>query len=200
MSQPLLSGDLHTVRQALRAGQSQAPEILAQAALAAQSEACRHVFMPGSPPNPPETLKSTPPGGSGLPLAGIPVSIKDLFDVAGQVTAAGSKVLTSNAPAQADCPAVARLRAAAGDAVEPTARHVDPVVPLNERNTPASFGSPQSLTMDFSVEDRAPEALLNEILWRSIRGAHATMPPPRRSLFVSPASRSADADDDEQEQ
>jgi len=112
MSQPLLSGDLHTVRQALRAGQPQAPEILAQAALAAQSEACRHVFMPGSPPNPPETLKSTPPGGSGLPLAGIPVSIKDLFDVAGQVTAAGSKVLTSNAPAQADCPAVARLRAA----------------------------------------------------------------------------------------
>jgi aspartyl-tRNA(Asn)/glutamyl-tRNA(Gln) amidotransferase subunit A len=40
------------------------------------------------------------------------VSIKDLFDVAGQVTAAGSKVLAQSAPAQADCPAVARLRAA----------------------------------------------------------------------------------------
>jgi aspartyl-tRNA(Asn)/glutamyl-tRNA(Gln) amidotransferase subunit A len=45
-------------------------------------------------------------------LRGIPVSIKDLFDVAGQVTAAGSKVLAQSAPAQADCPAVARLRAA----------------------------------------------------------------------------------------
>jgi len=79
-------------------------------------------------------------------------------------------------------------------------RHVDPTVSLNERNTASSYGAPQSLAMDFSAEDRAPEALLNEILWRSIRGAHATMPPPRRSLFVSPASRSADADDDEREQ
>jgi aspartyl-tRNA(Asn)/glutamyl-tRNA(Gln) amidotransferase subunit A len=46
------------------------------------------------------------------PLAGLPVSIKDLFDVCGQVTAAGSKVLAGEAPATADAPAVARLRAA----------------------------------------------------------------------------------------
>jgi aspartyl-tRNA(Asn)/glutamyl-tRNA(Gln) amidotransferase subunit A len=44
--------------------------------------------------------------------AGIPVSIKDLFDVAGDVTMAGSKVLQGQPPATADCPAVARLRAA----------------------------------------------------------------------------------------
>jgi aspartyl-tRNA(Asn)/glutamyl-tRNA(Gln) amidotransferase subunit A len=112
MSQTPFPGDLHAVRQALQAGHVQAPDILAQAALAAQSEACRHVFMPGSPANPPETLKNTPPGDAGLALAGIPVSVKDLFDVAGQVTAAGSKVLAHSAPAPADCPAVARLRAA----------------------------------------------------------------------------------------
>jgi aspartyl-tRNA(Asn)/glutamyl-tRNA(Gln) amidotransferase subunit A len=46
------------------------------------------------------------------PLAGLPVSIKDLFDVAGQVTAAGSKVLADAAPAAADAAVVARLRAA----------------------------------------------------------------------------------------
>ncbi|WP_122664445.1 amidase [Pseudomonas viridiflava] len=46
------------------------------------------------------------------PLAGLPVSIKDLFDVTGQVTAAGSKVLAGNAPATADAPVVARLKAA----------------------------------------------------------------------------------------
>lgn len=46
------------------------------------------------------------------PLAGIPVSIKDLFDVAGQVTAAGSKVLAHAVPASADAPVIARLRAA----------------------------------------------------------------------------------------
>ena len=112
MSQPPFPGDLHAARLALQAGHVQAPDILAQAALAAQSEACRHVFMPGSPANPAETLKNTPPGDAGLALAGIPVSVKDLFDVAGQVTAAGSKVLAQAAPAQADCPAVARLRAA----------------------------------------------------------------------------------------
>jgi aspartyl-tRNA(Asn)/glutamyl-tRNA(Gln) amidotransferase subunit A len=46
------------------------------------------------------------------PLAGVPVSIKDLFDVAGRTTRAGSVVLADAAPAAADAPIVARLRAA----------------------------------------------------------------------------------------
>lgn len=46
------------------------------------------------------------------PLAGLPVSIKDLFDIAGDVTTAGSKILRDRSPAAADAVAVARLRAA----------------------------------------------------------------------------------------
>lgn len=46
------------------------------------------------------------------PWAGIPISIKDLFDMAGDVTTAGSRVLQGQPPASADCAAVARLRAA----------------------------------------------------------------------------------------
>lgn len=46
------------------------------------------------------------------PYAGIPVSIKDLFDLAGDVTTAGSTVLRDQPRAEADAPAVARLRAA----------------------------------------------------------------------------------------
>ncbi|WP_315782550.1 MULTISPECIES: amidase [unclassified Bradyrhizobium] len=46
------------------------------------------------------------------PFAGIPVSIKDLFDIKGQVTRAGSRALEDSAPAEADAPAVARLRKA----------------------------------------------------------------------------------------
>jgi aspartyl-tRNA(Asn)/glutamyl-tRNA(Gln) amidotransferase subunit A len=46
------------------------------------------------------------------PYAGIPVSIKDLFDIKGQVTRAGSRALEDSAPAQADAPVVARLRRA----------------------------------------------------------------------------------------
>ena len=46
------------------------------------------------------------------PFAGIPVSIKDLFDIKGQVTRAGSRALEDSPPAEADAPVVARLRAA----------------------------------------------------------------------------------------
>jgi aspartyl-tRNA(Asn)/glutamyl-tRNA(Gln) amidotransferase subunit A len=45
-------------------------------------------------------------------FAGIPVSIKDLFDIAGQVSRAGSRALEDSAPAAADAPVVARLRRA----------------------------------------------------------------------------------------
>ena len=44
--------------------------------------------------------------------AGIPVAIKDLFDIKGQVTRAGSKVLDDRPPAAVDAVAVARLRRA----------------------------------------------------------------------------------------
>jgi aspartyl-tRNA(Asn)/glutamyl-tRNA(Gln) amidotransferase subunit A len=46
------------------------------------------------------------------PLAGIPVSIKNLCDVAGETTLAGSTALDDAKPAAADAPVVARLRAA----------------------------------------------------------------------------------------
>src|SRR5262245_56331316 len=45
-------------------------------------------------------------------FAGITVSIKDLFDIKGQVTRAGSRALDDSAPAEADAPVVARLRRA----------------------------------------------------------------------------------------
>ncbi len=52
-------------------------------------------------------------GGAAMsPFAGIPLSVKDLFDVAGDTTTAGSRVLSTAPQAQEDCPAVARLRAA----------------------------------------------------------------------------------------
>jgi DNA-binding beta-propeller fold protein YncE len=74
-----------------------------------------------------------------------------------------------------------------------------PRVPLDERNLPSSFGAIASAAMDFSIEDRAPEQLLNEILWRSVKGARAPMPPPRRSVFARPPFASADGDDDDHE-
>jgi aspartyl-tRNA(Asn)/glutamyl-tRNA(Gln) amidotransferase subunit A len=46
------------------------------------------------------------------PLAGLPVSIKNLCNVAGETTLAGSKALDDVPPAKQDAPVVARLRAA----------------------------------------------------------------------------------------
>lgn len=118
MSQPStlpVPGDLHATRQALKTGQTSPQEVLERAAAIAQSEACRHVFMPGPTQSPLLTVKAPPKAAfsdPALPLAGLPVSVKDLFDVAGQTTSAGSAVLANAPAARADCPAVARLRAA----------------------------------------------------------------------------------------
>jgi aspartyl-tRNA(Asn)/glutamyl-tRNA(Gln) amidotransferase subunit A len=43
------------------------------------------------------------------PLAGIPVSVKDLFDLAGEPTPAGSKVLADAPPARANAPLIQRM-------------------------------------------------------------------------------------------
>jgi aspartyl-tRNA(Asn)/glutamyl-tRNA(Gln) amidotransferase subunit A len=46
------------------------------------------------------------------PLQGVPLALKDLLDVEGTVSAAGSKALAAGPPATADAPVVARLDAA----------------------------------------------------------------------------------------
>lgn len=46
------------------------------------------------------------------PLAGVPFGVKDLFDVEGEVTTAGSVVLREARPAVQDATVIARLRAA----------------------------------------------------------------------------------------
>src|SRR5436305_5419516 len=51
-------------------------------------------------------------------------------------------------------------------------------VSLDERNTEKSVGAQLSKKMDFSDLDLAPMHLLNEILWKSVKGADSTMPPP----------------------
>lgn len=46
------------------------------------------------------------------PLAGVPVAVKNLFDVAGEVTLAGSRINADNPPASTDATALARLKGA----------------------------------------------------------------------------------------
>lgn len=109
---PLSPIDLHAAQQSVQNGDSSREKILAQAADIASSDACRHAFMPVQVSGMPDMPTRDTVGNTTLPLAGIPVSVKDLFDVAGQVTKAGSTVLAAMPPAKADAIAVARLRAA----------------------------------------------------------------------------------------
>ncbi|MES0882701.1 amidase family protein [Roseibium sp. SCP14] len=52
--------------------------------------------------------------GIDTPLAGALISVKALFDVAGEVTTSATKVLVNDPPAEQDAPAISRLDAAGG--------------------------------------------------------------------------------------
>jgi aspartyl-tRNA(Asn)/glutamyl-tRNA(Gln) amidotransferase subunit A len=104
--------DLHATRERLLAGQTTATAELGKSIDLARSPACDRAFLRTSF----DTARATAAdlAHARRPLAGLAVSVKDLFDVSGQVTAAGSVVLADAAPARQDSPAVARLRAAGG--------------------------------------------------------------------------------------
>lgn len=102
--------DLHATRQAILDGKTSPREQALRSLEIAASSACAHVFRQLTPQDLLDA--SEVPGIERRPLAGLSVSIKDLFDVQGQVSAAGSVVLADAPPALRDCPAVARLRAA----------------------------------------------------------------------------------------
>ncbi|PUE08495.1 amidase [Limnohabitans sp. T6-5] len=102
--------DLIATRQAIAQGQMHAPSVAEECLAIAESASCEHAFIQLTP----DVLKKAASAASiqQAPLAGLAVSTKDLFDVQGQITAAGSVVLQKQAPALADSLAVARLRAA----------------------------------------------------------------------------------------
>ena len=106
------SADLHATRLALHSGHTNASAQMDASIATAQSPTCRHVFLKTMIDE--ARLAAAAPGAHNTPLAGLAVSVKDLFDIAGQTTAAGSTVLANAPPAQQDCPAVARLKAAGG--------------------------------------------------------------------------------------
>jgi aspartyl-tRNA(Asn)/glutamyl-tRNA(Gln) amidotransferase subunit A len=108
---PMLS-DHHTTRQLLRSGQTHPMAEIERAIDVAQSARCAHVFLT-SMFEQAHAVASTPDIVE-TPLAGLAVSIKDLFDIAGQTTRAGSVVLGDAPPALQDSVAVARLRRAGG--------------------------------------------------------------------------------------
>ena len=55
---------------------------------------------------------------------------------------------------------------------------IPPKIDVNAKNKKGDYGSEESRKMDFSDVDRAPMHALNEVIWRSVKGADSPMPPP----------------------
>ncbi|MFN3436990.1 MAG: amidase [Acidovorax sp.] len=102
--------DLLATRDRLRHGATTVPAELGRCIEAAQAPANAHSFVRAMFDSARTT--AVQPGLVDLPLGGLAVSVKDLFNIAGQATPAGSTALADAPPAAEDCPAVARLRAA----------------------------------------------------------------------------------------
>ncbi|MGJ7508818.1 amidase [Variovorax sp. GT1P44] len=103
--------DLHATRLSLLAGTSDARTEMEHSVAAADSTACDHVFTRKLFN---EGRRAAAAAEPGQPFAGLAFTAKDLFDIAGQPTPAGSVVLAHAPAARADAVAVARLRAAGG--------------------------------------------------------------------------------------
>ncbi len=117
MSLPHTTGlpDLTATLERLRAGQTSHAAEMDRALEAARSDRCRHAFLKLFADEAREqAAQAVDTGLAGQPLGGLPVSTKDLFDLAGQPTPAGSAVLQDAPPAAFDAGAVARLKAAGG--------------------------------------------------------------------------------------
>ncbi len=108
--------DLSQAAADIAAGRQRAQAALDAAQERAAASANRHTFLrrfDASARAAAQAIDLLHAAGAPLPpLAGLAVSVKDLFDVAGFPTTAGSRSLHDAAPAAQDCPAVARLRAA----------------------------------------------------------------------------------------
>lgn len=71
-----------------------------------------------------------------------------------------------------------------------------PQVDVHAVNSSLAWGARTSERMDFSAPDRVDDIVLNEVVWRSVRGANSPMPAPVRAAFFK-AHPKTDDDGDE---
>lgn len=65
-------------------------------------------------------------------------------------------------------------------------------VDLEDRNSKLTWGARESQKMDFTGPDKADDIKLNEIVWRSVRGASSPMPAPVRAAFYKAHAKDDD--------
>ena len=70
---------------------------------------------------------------------------------------------------------------------------VAPKIDVNERNTVKSWGARASMKMDLDDVDEAPMGALNEIIWKSVKGADSKMPAPVHRYWFQNLASGADS-------
>jgi YVTN family beta-propeller protein len=71
---------------------------------------------------------------------------------------------------------------------------VSAYVDLDEKNTKNTHSARLSQTLDFSKEDRIPDLVFSEVIWKAVKGEDSMMPAPRRSAFLKVIHREDDDD------
>ena len=107
-----MAKDLDSTLRLLHAGATSAAAQMHDCITRAQASEARHAFC--LPLFEQAAAQARNPALAHRPLAGLAVSVKDLFDMQGLPCPAGSTVLADAPPAVHDAPAVARLKAAGG--------------------------------------------------------------------------------------
>lgn len=69
-------------------------------------------------------------------------------------------------------------------------------IDLMAKNSDDAWGAELSAQMDFDEEDEADDLVLNEVVWRSVRGPKSQMPAPVRASFVFSGAEHDEEEDD----
>lgn len=104
--------DIHTALAHITSGQAHPKDLMSASIEAAKSVACENAFVSTRFDSVLREVPASPPVHQ--PLGGLAISVKDLFDVKGEVTKAGSRVLDGANLAADNCVAVQRLTEAGG--------------------------------------------------------------------------------------
>jgi hypothetical protein len=75
--------------------------------------------------------------------------------------------------------------------------HKSARIDLDARNPETAWGAEASKRLDLSGEDRADDLILNEIVWKAVRGPDSPLPPPVRAAFVMPRQEKTNRDADD---
>ena len=65
-------------------------------------------------------------------------------------------------------------------------------IDITEKNTKTTASAKLSATFDFSKEDRVPDLLFSQVIWKAVKGEESIMPAPRRSAFVKTTDKKDD--------